>query len=149
MFVSTSLNESFETVSLMIDESGVAHLALNRPEVHNAFNEAMIDELTHCFRLLSSSDTVRLVVLSSNGSVFCAGADLAWMKRASANDPDGNQLDATRFADMMHAIYGCKKPVIARVVGVHRILTHRGCGHFLGLGYVVNPKLSRYSMGLR
>lgn len=117
MRVSAEQEEKFQTVSLMVDASGVAHLALNRPEVHNAFNETMIEELTRCFHLLSSSDKVRLVVLSSNGSVFCAGADLAWMKRASENGLDANHQDATRFAEMMRAIYECQKPVIARVNG--------------------------------
>lgn len=117
MCVSAAQEEKFQTISLMVDASGVAHLALNRPEVHNAFNEAMIDELMRCFRLLSSSDKVRLVVLSSIGSVFCAGADLAWMRRASENGLDANQQDATRFADMMRVIHECPKPVIARVNG--------------------------------
>jgi methylglutaconyl-CoA hydratase len=117
MCVSPAQEETFQSISLRVDASGVAHLALNRPEVHNAFNEAMSEELTRCFRLLSSSDAVRLVVLSSNGSVFCAGADLAWMRRASENGLDANHQDATRFADMMRAIHGCTKPVIARVNG--------------------------------
>jgi methylglutaconyl-CoA hydratase len=117
MCVNATQEETFQTITLMVDASGVAHLALNRPEVHNAFNEVMIDELTCCFRLLSSSDKVRLVVLSSNGSVFCAGADLSWMRRASENGLDANRQDATRFADMMRAIRECAKPVIARVSG--------------------------------
>jgi methylglutaconyl-CoA hydratase len=117
MNVSGVQEETFQTISLMVDASRVAHLTLNRPEVHNAFNEAMIDELTRCFRFLSTSEVVRLVVLSANGSVFCAGADLAWMRRASENGLDANLQDATRFADMMRAIHECSKPVIACVNG--------------------------------
>lgn len=117
MCVPAEQETTFQTIDLRVDSSGVAHLALNRPEVHNAFNETMIEELARCFHFLSASNAVRLVVLSSNGNVFCAGADLAWMRRASGNGLNANHQDAVRFADMMRAIHGCSKPVIARVNG--------------------------------
>jgi len=62
-------------------ERGVAVLWLNRPEVRNAFNETMIAELTAAFGELDADPAVRAVVLAGRGKVFCAGADLNWMKR--------------------------------------------------------------------
>ncbi|MFC0401074.1 enoyl-CoA hydratase/isomerase family protein [Paraburkholderia rhizosphaerae] len=95
----------------------VATVTLNRPEVRNAFNEAMIVELTTVFRELSERDDVRAVVLGANGKAFCAGADLNWMKQMAGYSDDDNHADALRLADMLRSIYRCGKPVIARVNG--------------------------------
>lgn len=107
----------FETISCTLDERGVARLDLNRPAVYNAFDEKMIAELTQCFVHLSGSDLVRAIVLRSSGKVFSAGADLNWMKRASANSFDANHQDAKRFAAMMEVMHQCSKPIVARVQG--------------------------------
>src|SRR5260370_33598601 len=61
--------------------TGTAVVTLNRPDVHNAFNETLIDELTTALRRLGVDPAVRAVVLSGAGSSFCAGADLNWMKK--------------------------------------------------------------------
>ena len=100
----STFDENFNTIQCIVDETGVARVTLSRPDVHNAFNEAMIDELTRCFLQLASHDDVRVIVLASLGRVFCAGADLNWMKRASANNADANLQDAQRFARMMQAL---------------------------------------------
>jgi methylglutaconyl-CoA hydratase len=113
----TTQCSSFETISCTLDEQGIARLNLERPAVHNAFDETMIAELTHCFVNLQASNVVRAIVLGSSGKVFCAGADLNWMKRASANDLDANRRDADRFAAMMAAMRECSKPIVARVQG--------------------------------
>ncbi|MFM0347874.1 enoyl-CoA hydratase-related protein [Paraburkholderia sp. RL17-347-BIC-D] len=113
----STFDENFTTIECVVDETGVARVTLSRPDVHNAFNEAMIDELTRCFLQLASHDDVRVIVLASLGKVFCAGADLNWMKRASANNADANLQDAQRFARMMQALHACSKPIVARVQG--------------------------------
>ncbi|HWT36520.1 MAG TPA: enoyl-CoA hydratase-related protein, partial [Paraburkholderia sp.] len=98
-------------------DSGVATVTLNRPDVRNAFNEAMIAEVTSVFRALNERHDVRAVVLAANGKAFCAGADLNWMKKMAGYSDDENRADALRLADMLASIYRCNKPVIARVNG--------------------------------
>ena len=61
----------------------VATIWMNRPEVHNAFDEALIADLTAACRQLDADDSVRAVVLAGRGKSFSAGADLAWMMRAA------------------------------------------------------------------
>jgi methylglutaconyl-CoA hydratase len=98
-------------------EYGVAVLWLNRPEVRNAFNEAMIGELTAAFGELDTDPAVRAVVLAGRGKVFCAGADLNWMKRTGEMDFEANRADAMAFGAMLNRLHTLKKPTIARVHG--------------------------------
>jgi methylglutaconyl-CoA hydratase len=98
-------------------EHGVAVLWLNRPEVRNAFNETMIAELTTAFAELDADPAVRAVVLAGRGKVFCAGADLNWMKRMGDMDFEGNRKDAVVFGTMLNRLHSLKKPTIARVHG--------------------------------
>jgi len=107
-----------ETLQIAIDTRGVARVTMNRPEVFNAFNEAMIAELAQAFEQLGADPAVRVIVLAGAGRAFSAGADLQWMKRASEASQDWNLADARRFADMLHRIAACPKPTIARVQGL-------------------------------
>lgn len=100
-----------------IDETGVAHVALDRPERHNAFDEALIEALAQAFDTLGQNPAVRAIILSGNGKSFCAGADIAWMRRAGAWSETENHADAMRLSAMLLAIDTCPKPVIARVHG--------------------------------
>lgn len=106
-----------KTLKIERDARGVALIAMNRPEVHNAFDEAMIREVIEAFRDLGGDDSVRVIIIAAEGKSFCAGADLNWMKRASEYDEDQNREDAGELALMLNAIYACPKPVIARVQG--------------------------------
>lgn len=99
------------------DKNGVLHITLDRPDVHNAFDEALISSLTETFEAIRTDLSVRAVVLASTGRTFCAGADIGWMRRAAANSYVENLEDARRFAAMMAAVYNCPKPVIARIQG--------------------------------
>jgi methylglutaconyl-CoA hydratase len=108
---------TYQTLAVDTDERGVTRVTLNRPDVMNAFDEAMIGELTDAFERLADDDATRVIVLAAAGRAFCAGADLRWMERASANSAQDNLDDARRFAHMMDAIAACAKPVIARVHG--------------------------------
>lgn len=96
---------------------GVVRVVLNRPEVLNAFDEALIAALDEAFARLGQDDTVRVIVLAASGRAFCAGADIGWMRRAAANDQAANLADARTFAAMMDRIARCPKPVVARVQG--------------------------------
>ncbi|PTT78600.1 enoyl-CoA hydratase [Pelomonas sp. HMWF004] len=95
----------------------IARVTLNRPEVRNAFNEALIAELTQAFTTLGQDTSLRAIVLAAEGKAFCAGADLNWMKAFAHYSWEENHADATRLADMLWAIYSCPLPVIARVQG--------------------------------
>jgi len=104
--------------TLLVDIArGAATVTLNRPEVRNAFNEVVIAELTQVFQELGQNQEVRVVVLSANGPAFCAGADLNWMRKMATYSEEENLADAQKLAEMFYQIYGCSKPVIARVQG--------------------------------
>ena len=107
---------SYQTIQLSI-EYGAATVTLNRPEVRNAFNETVIEELNQVFQELAQMDTVRAIVLAGNGPAFCAGGDLNWMKKVAAYTPEENLADAEQMADMLFQIYSCPKPVIAKIHG--------------------------------
>jgi methylglutaconyl-CoA hydratase len=98
-------------------ESGVATVTLSRPEVRNAFNDTLIRQLCDTFNALSEDDAVRCVVLAGEGTAFCAGADLNWMRAMADYDHAQNRADAAQLADMLHSLYRCKKPTIARIHG--------------------------------
>jgi methylglutaconyl-CoA hydratase len=95
----------------------VATVTLNRPEIHNAFDEALIAQLTATFVSLDDNPDVRAVVLAGAGRSFCAGADLNWMKRMAAFGADENLADAHALAAMLRSLYALSKPTIARVTG--------------------------------
>ena len=95
----------------------VAIVTLNRPAVHNAFDEELVAELTAAIRALGSDDSVRALVLTGAGASFCAGADLAWMKRMAGFSRAQNLADAMRLAAMLRTLNECPKPTIARVHG--------------------------------
>jgi methylglutaconyl-CoA hydratase len=104
---------------LRIERQGpgtVYRIALARPDVRNAFNDALIAELTRAFEE-ASSDGVRVVILSGDGPVFCAGADIAWMRKAGDYSREENEADAERMARMLRTIDSCPHPVIALAHG--------------------------------
>lgn len=104
--------------TLVIETRGpVATVWLNRPEVHNAFNAKVIEELTAAFTRLDADAQVRVVVLAGRGKSFSAGADLNWMKAAGAASFEENLEDARRLARMLWQIAHMGKPTIARVHG--------------------------------
>jgi methylglutaconyl-CoA hydratase len=100
-------------------DGAVARVTLNRPEVRNAFNAALISELGATFEALAGEppEAVRAVVLAGEGAAFCAGADITWMRASLDLSVAENEADAARMADMLEAIDACPAPVIARVHG--------------------------------
>ncbi|NUZ04797.1 enoyl-CoA hydratase/isomerase family protein [Piscinibacter koreensis] len=95
----------------------VARVWLNRPDVRNAFNDDVIAALTATFEALGAESDLRAIVLGGRGKAFCAGADLAWMRRMAGYSWDENRADAEQLAAMLWTIYACPVPVVGRVHG--------------------------------
>jgi methylglutaconyl-CoA hydratase len=104
-------------VALEHDGRGVCTLWLDRPAVRNAFDEAMIAELTGALHALAQDAAVRLVVLRGRGGVFCAGGDLGWMRRQGAMSQAQNEEDAYALAAMLKALYDLPQLSIVCVEG--------------------------------
>jgi methylglutaconyl-CoA hydratase len=101
-----------------IEQRGaVRWLWLNRPDVRNAFNEVLIDEIAAAFAQVEADAATRVVVVAARGTAFCAGADLNWMRSMAGFGHAENHADALKVARMFHAVHACSRPVIARVQG--------------------------------
>ena len=96
---------------------GSARITLNRPEIHNAFDDRLIAELTAALAALAGDDAVRVVVLTGSGKSFSAGADLNWMRRTSTYGEAENLADARALAKLMATLNELPKPTLARVNG--------------------------------
>jgi len=105
------------SVIIDIDADGVATVTMNRPEVHNAFDEDLIEKLYAGVNTLEADPSVRVVVLAAMGKSFSAGADLNWMKRMAEFSETENKADAENFAGLLSALNGLSKPTIAKVQG--------------------------------
>lgn len=92
-------------------------VSLNRPELHNAFDQRMITELTEVFRAVDKRQGVRSVVLTGQGSTFCAGADLSMMKAAAESDFEQNVAEGELIFNLMMAVDRCPLPVVGRING--------------------------------
>lgn len=108
-----------------IDEFGNATLTLNRPEVHNAFNPDMVRALTLALAGLGRDSMVRAVVITGAGPSFCAGADIAHMRKSAEFTKAQNYKAAGESARMFHALHALNKPTIA---AVHGAVRGGGCG---------------------
>jgi len=107
---------AFETLDVDV-RNNIGLVALNRPELHNAFNETLIAELTAVLQMLDADASVRAVVLTGNGKSFCAGADLNWMKKMAGYGAAENLADAQALALMLRTLNGLSKPTVACVRG--------------------------------
>ncbi len=98
-------------------ERNIARVTLNRPGVHNAFNNELIYELYDVFDKLNSDNTIRVIILTGNGKSFCAGADLNWMKSVVDYTYEQNLEESVKLAELMFLVYTHSKPVIGRING--------------------------------
>ncbi len=98
-------------------DKGVGRLTLNRPEVHNAFDDALIAQLTAALLSLEADRRVRVVVLAASGKSFSAGADLAWMQRMAGYSEAENLEDARALAGLMSTLDRLAKPTVALIQG--------------------------------
>jgi len=103
---------------ITVDQSGgLATLSMNRPEVHNAFDDTLVRDLAAALEPLANDTSVGVLVLEGAGKSFSAGADLNWMKRMADYSEEENLIDAKAMADMLRALNEFPKPVIAKVQG--------------------------------
>jgi len=101
-----------------LERSGpVARVVLDRPELRNAFDDRLAARLRETFDSVGADPTVRVVVLEGTGEFFCAGGDLAWMRRSGQLPPERNLEDARAFAAAFAAVDRCPKAVVAKVRG--------------------------------
>lgn len=101
-------------IEVIEKEKGVKEVWLNRPDLHNAFNAELIEEVVSLFESFKNE---RLIILSGRGASFCAGADLNWMKAMKDYSKEENFKDSKRLAKMFSAINECDVPIIGRVNG--------------------------------
>jgi len=108
---------SNDTVLLEVDGRGVAYVTLNRPDVHNAFNEDLIGRLGEIVDETAERDDVRMAILTGAGKSFSAGADLNWMKRQAERSKEENEADTQRFGSMLMRLHRHPRPWVALVNG--------------------------------
>lgn len=107
---------NYKTIELEI-KNEIGTVWLNRPEIHNAFNEVMISELIQLFEEINERDDIRVVVLRGRGKSFCAGADLNWMRDVAKYSYEDNYKESLNLSLCFYNIYTCAKPTIAVVHG--------------------------------
>ncbi len=100
-----------------LDNRGVMQITMNRPDVHNAFDEKQIARLTDELKNAANNTEVRLIVLGAEGKHFCAGADINYMQRMGGNSREENLADAAALAGLMSTLNNISKPTVARVQG--------------------------------
>ena len=108
---------SEQAVITEVDAEGIGWLTLNRPEIHNAFDDALIPRMAEALDALGGDAKVRTVVLAARGKSFSAGADLNWMRRMGGYSHEENIADAMGLAELLRALDELPKPTIARVQG--------------------------------
>ena len=131
------------TLQVTHDARGIATITLNRPEIRNAFDEVMIQELAITFEKINNDTAVRAIVIAASGDCFCAGADITWMQGAANQSQTANLEDARRFAAMMATMHGSSKPVIARVQGA---AFGGGVGLICAADIVIASQSARFSV---
>jgi methylglutaconyl-CoA hydratase len=115
--MATARKPVLTSITVVVDADGIATVTLNRPEIHNAFDDVMVSELNHALRELDADPGVRVVIIAANGRSFSSGANLNWMKRMAGYSEAQNVKDALGLAGLMHTLYTLSKPTIARVHG--------------------------------
>ncbi len=108
--------KTFQTIEFE-QKADLGIVWLNRPKIHNAFNEVMISELIECFEEVNQMDDIRIVLLRGRGKSFCAGADLNWMRDVAKYSYEDNFKESLNLSKCFYTIYTCKKPTIAMVHG--------------------------------
>jgi methylglutaconyl-CoA hydratase len=108
---------SEQAIVTEIDAEGTGWLTLDRPEVHNAFDDTLIARMAEALATLGGDPNVRAVVLAARGKSFSAGADLNWMRRMGGYSRKENIADAMGLAELLRALDELPKPTIARVQG--------------------------------
>ncbi len=106
-----------KTLKLEVTAEGAGIITMNRPEVHNAFDDQLIKDLTRALEKLEQHPKVRVLVLKAEGKSFSAGADLNWMRRMADYSWSENYQDSLALATLMQKLYQFKKPTIGLIQG--------------------------------
>ncbi len=106
----------FKTI-LYKKNSQVGNIIFNRPEIHNAFNSLVIDEMIQLFDVLEKDSDLRVIVITGAGKSFCAGADLNWMRSVVTQSFEENLLESNRLAELFYKVYSFRLPVIGKING--------------------------------
>lgn len=106
-----------QAAELTVDARGVATITLNRPAVHNAFDDLLIARLIELLQCSSGNPKVRVLVLAATGKSFSAGADLGWMRRMADAPRDDNIRDAQQLSALMETLNHFPAPTVARIQG--------------------------------
>lgn len=112
-----SMGQKMKYLEVSKDKRGVQTVVLNRPELHNAFNDEFIAEMTALFKEIKKDTSCQLVVLKGAGKSFCAGADLNWMKRMVNYSDEENYLDSVALSNLFEELNSLPMPVLAEVGG--------------------------------
>lgn len=104
-----------EVLTERLDDQGVAWLALNRPDVRNAFDEQLMSDFTEAVARLGGQ--ARVIVISGEGKIFSAGADLNWMRSMAGSTGADKNSDSNRLSDMFNVLDTCPAPVVGRIHG--------------------------------
>ncbi len=123
---------NYTTIRLKVEQS-VAMLYLNRPDVHNAFNQTMVDELLDIIPRLDEREDIRIVLITGTGPSFSAGADIGWMRESVDHDYQDNLHSATRLSTLFYRLWSLTKPVVVAVNGA----AVGGAMGFIGAGDIV------------
>jgi len=132
-----------DAITIDIDNRGVATVTLNRPHIHNAFDDTVIVELINAFEFIHQNNDVRVMVLAATGKSFCAGADLNWMKKMASYSYAENRQDAEQLAKLFSTLYNLNKPTIARVQGA---VYGGGVGLVACCDIAIGSKLSKFCL---
>jgi len=116
-------------------------ITLNRPEVKNAFNAEMIQEITEIFTTINDEKNIKAIILKGEGTAFCAGADLAWMKSMINYSYEENILDTQKLWKMFEAIKNCRHPLIAQI---HGAVFGGGLGILACCDYVISEEKTKF-----
>jgi len=106
----------FNTLKVNLENS-ILRITLNRPHVRHAFNMEMIEELMKVFTDAKDDDNTRIIILTGEGTAFCAGADLNWMKDVMYASFEENFKEVWRPGELLHLMYSIPKPLIGRING--------------------------------
>lgn len=98
-------------------KQNIATLTLNRPEIHNAFDNQLIQQLTTELENIDKDPNIRVLILAANGKSFCAGADLNWMQKIANYSREENLKDSLALAHLMQTLNNLSKPTIALIQG--------------------------------
>lgn len=122
-------------------KKGIVRIILNRPELHNAFNDDMITGLIKAFEDIEKDESLRLVTITGEGKSFCAGADLNWMKKMVSYSAEENLQDSKALAKLFESINNCRLPVLAKVNGA---ALGGGTGVVAACDFVLSAKSAKF-----